>query len=340
MYQIEVKKLKKYFNKKIVLKDIDFKVKKGELMCLLGPSGCGKSTTLKIISGLTLEDSGEIYLKGKLSNKIPAEKRGAIIVFQDYALFPHMSVYDNIAFGLKIKKVNKDILDKKVKDMIEILKLKGFENKFPKELSGGQKQRVSIGRALAVDPEVLLLDEPFANLDINIKSSIREMILDIQKKLKVTTILVTHDKEDALTMADKIALMIDGSIMQYGTPKELYEKPITKEVADFFGERNYIKCISKNSEVITEIGNLNVELKRKGEFNIVVNPEDISIGLKEKENSINGQILKRTYAGEKIYYIIKCKDKILKVTDYSKNLYKVSEMVKINIDFNRISFLN
>lgn len=340
MYQIEVKKLKKYFNKKIVLKDIDFKVKKGELMCLLGPSGCGKSTTLKIISGLTLEDSGEIYLKGKLSNKIPAEERGAIIVFQDYALFPHMSVYDNIAFGLKIKKVNKDILDKKVKDMIEILKLKGFENKFPKELSGGQKQRVSIGRALAVDPEVLLLDEPFANLDINIKSSIREMILDIQKKLKVTTILVTHDKEDALTMADKIVLMIDGSIMQYGTPKELYEKPKTKEVADFFGERNYIKCISKNNEVITEIGKFNVELKRKGEFNIVVNPEDIFIGLEEKENSINGQILKRTYAGEKIYYIIKCKDKILKVTDYSKNLYKVSEMVKINIDFNRISFLN
>lgn len=241
MKEIEVKGIKKIFNNKNVLDNISFSVEKGELMCLLGPSGCGKSTTLNIIAGLLQEDGGEILISGKNIKNIPVEKREIVILFQEYMLFPHLNVYNNIAFGLNMRKENKNRIKEKVNKILEMLSLQGLEYKYPKELSGGQKQRVAIGRALAIEPKVLLLDEPFTSLDINIRNSIRELVLKIQKKLGITTILVTHDKEEALMMSDHISLMINGKIIQHGTPKEIYENPNSKEVANFLEKEIILK---------------------------------------------------------------------------------------------------
>ncbi|MEG1647124.1 MAG: ABC transporter ATP-binding protein, partial [Clostridia bacterium] len=203
-------------------------IKEGEIVSLLGKSGCGKSTTLQIIAGLIQPDSGDILFNQSSVLNVCTQKRNAVIVFQDYLLFPHMTVYENIEFGLKMKGEKKYIRKLKVYKLIELVKLKGFEEEYPSQLSGGQKQRVAIARTLAINPKVLLLDEPFSNLDINLRNEMREFVLDLQKKLKITTILVTHDKEEALMMSDKIAVMIDGSINQFDTPINLYKKPTSK----------------------------------------------------------------------------------------------------------------
>ena len=208
MSSVKLVNITKSFDEKIVLEDINIDIKDGELVSLLGVSGCGKSTTLQLIAGLINPDSGDIIFNDKSVLNIPTGKRDAVIVFQDYLLFPHMSVYENIEFGLKMKNINKKIRKDKVKELIKLVKLNGYENKYPSELSGGQKQRVAIARTLAINPKVLLLDEPFSNLDINLRNEMREFVLNLQKKLNITTILVTHDKEEALIMSDKIAVMV------------------------------------------------------------------------------------------------------------------------------------
>ena len=241
MSSVKLVNITKSFDEKIVLEDINIDIKNGELVSLLGVSGCGKSTTLQLIAGLINPDSGDIIFNDKSVLNTPTGKRDAVIVFQDYLLFPHMSVYENIEFGLKMKNINKKIRKDKVKELIKLVKLNGYENKYPSELSGGQKQRVAIARTLAINPKVLLLDEPFSNLDINLRNEMREFVLNLQKKLNITTILVTHDKEEALIMSDKIAVMVNGKIEQFDKPETLYQKPRTKSVANIFGERNYIK---------------------------------------------------------------------------------------------------
>lgn len=241
MSSVKLVNITKSFDEKIVLQDINIDIKDGELVSLLGVSGCGKSTTLQLIAGLINPDSGDIIFNDKSVLNTPTGKRDAVIVFQDYLLFPHMSVYENIEFGLKMKNINKKIRKDKVNELIKLVKLNGYENKYPSELSGGQKQRVAIARTLAINPKVLLLDEPFSNLDINLRNEMREFVLNLQKKLNITTILVTHDKEEALIMSDKIAVMVNGKIEQFDKPETLYQKPRTKSVANIFGERNYIK---------------------------------------------------------------------------------------------------
>ena len=241
MSSVKLVNITKSFDEKIVLQDINIDIKDGELVSLLGVSGCGKSTTLQLIAGLINPDSGDIIFNDKSVLNTPTGKRDAVIVFQEYLLFPHMSVYENIEFGLKMKNINKKIRKDKVNELIKLVKLNGYENKYPSELSGGQKQRVAIARTLAINPKVLLLDEPFSNLDINLRNEMREFVLNLQKKLHITTILVTHDKEEALIMSDKIAVMVNGKIEQFDKPEILYQKPRTKSVANIFGERNYIK---------------------------------------------------------------------------------------------------
>ena len=240
MSSVKIVNLTKSFNNIEILKNINIDINQGEFVTLLGKSGCGKSTTLKLIAGLVNPDSGDILFDEKSVLNTKTQNREAVIVFQDYSLFPHMNVFENIEFGLKIKKINKNTRKNKVKELLNLVKLEGFEKKYPSQLSGGQKQRVAIARTLAVNPKILLLDEPFSSLDINLRSEMREFVLNLQKSLNITTILVTHDKEEALMMSDKIAVMINGEIAQFDTPKNLYEKPISKEVANIFGQRNYI----------------------------------------------------------------------------------------------------
>ena len=224
MSSVKLININKSFDEKTVLENINIDIKDGEIVSLLGVSGCGKSTTLQLIAGLINPDSGDITFNDKSVLNIPTGKREAVIVFQDYLLFPHMSVYENIEFGLKVKNINKKIRKDKVDELIRLVKLNGYENKYPSELSGGQKQRVAIARTLAVNPKVLLLDEPFSNLDINLRNEMREFVLNLQKKLNITTILVTHDKEEALIMSDKIAVMVNGKIEQFDKPDILYQK--------------------------------------------------------------------------------------------------------------------
>ena len=261
MSKITLKNIEKSFNKIKVLNNINFEAPEGNVVSLLGPSGCGKTTTLKIIAGLIKADNGEIFLGDKDIANVSVEKRGTVIVFQDYLLFPHLNIEENIGFGLKMARIPKKEISLRVERMLELVQLKGYNKKYPNKLSGGQQQRVALARALAIEPKVLLLDEPFSNLDTKLRKDMREFTLEIQRKLNITTILVTHDKEEALMSSDKIAIMLNGEIKQFGTPEELYERPISIEVADFFGEKNYIDGLVENNMFISDICNLPVEME-------------------------------------------------------------------------------
>lgn len=338
MSKIWLKNIYKNFDNKRVLEDINLSVEEGSMISLLGPSGCGKSTTLKIIAGILTPDKGDILFNGNSVLKVPIEKRGAVIVFQNHLLFPHLSVEDNIGFGLRMAKVDKAERMKKVKDLIELVELQGHEKKYPDELSGGQSQRVSIARALAIEPKVLLLDEPFSSLDINLRQSMREFICNIQRRLGITTILVTHDKDDALMTSDEIAVMINGSIRQVGTPIEIYERPNSPEVANFFGERNYIKGMINDHIFSCVFGKYEVEPVRSISVKAMVKPEDVHILPSDQASAIKGVIKTRTYVGDRVFYTIICSNEELRCTASSERLYEPLEEVAVNIDFKKAMF--
>lgn len=220
------------------VKGISLDVKEGEFLTILGPSGCGKTTTLRIIAGFVKADCGSIVIDNKDVTLTPPYERNANTVFQNYALFPHLSVFDNVAFGLNLKKVNRNEVYERVTNMLKIVQMEGYENKMPEHLSGGQKQRVAIARAIINNPKVLLLDEPLGALDLKLRKQMQLELKHLQRKLGITFIFVTHDQEEALTMSDRICVMNNGLIEQIGTPEEIYEKPDTRFVADFIGETN------------------------------------------------------------------------------------------------------
>lgn len=332
MSSVKIVNLTKSFNNIEILKNINIDINQGEFVTLLGKSGCGKSTTLKLIAGLVNPDSGDILFDEKSVLNTKTQNREAVIVFQDYSLFPHMNVFENIEFGLKIKKINKNTRKNKVKELLNLVKLEGFEKKYPSQLSGGQKQRVAIARTLAVNPKILLLDEPFSSLDINLRNEMREFVLNLQKSLNITTILVTHDKEEALMMSDKIAVMINGEIAQFDTPKNLYEKPISKEVANIFGQRNYINGniidgIYKSDLISIDLNNN--ENEKNIEF--MISKEDINIHNFNHIEGLEAKVLKKVYAGDITYYDVSINDTLIKISS-NNSLYEVGEDVKITIN--------
>ncbi len=338
MYKIELKNLSKTFENKEVLKNINLIVNEGEMVSLLGPSGCGKTTTLKIIAGLFSPDCGDILFGEKSIVNIPVEKRGAVIVFQDYLLFPHMTVEENIAFGLKMAKVKKDKRITRVKEMTQLVQLEGHEKKYPGELSGGQRQRVAIARALAIEPKVLLLDEPFSNLDTRLRESMRNFVCNIQKKMGITTILVTHDKEEALMASDRIAVMLDGEIKQFGSPREIYETPNSKLVADFFGEKNYLKGEVKNGFFQCSLGEFKTNFNKYTRAIAMIKPEEIEVWDCEKDQGFWVKIDSKRYAGDKIYYNLSVEGIQLKCAVSSKQLFEINQKVWLEIDFDRVVF--
>lgn len=339
MSEVKLVNLSKNFDGRNVLDNINLTIEEGKLISLLGPSGCGKSTTLKLISGLINPDGGDILFNNNSILNIRTEKRDAVIVFQDYLLFPHMNIYDNIDFGLKMRKENKHIRKEKVNKIIELVKLNGYEKKYPSELSGGQKQRVAIARSLVINPKVLLLDEPFSNLDIRLRDNMREFVLDIQRKLNITTILVTHDKEEALIMSDKVAIMLDGKIKQFGTPNDIYEKPESIEVANFFGEKNYIKGKIQNNILKTDLGKFKVNYNENSDVNVMVSPERISMYSLSHESIVLGIVTKKKYAGDRIYYNVDVRNNNLKISSVN-NSYNIGDQVKIEIDFENAVYFN
>jgi len=238
-----VEKLNKNFGSTPILKDISFEIEEGEFVCFLGPSGCGKTTLLLCLAGLESPSSGEIYKNGQVITSAPPSQRDVGIVFQSYALFPNLSVYDNIAFGLVNLKWAKDKVREAVRGLVSLLSLEGHEDKYPSQLSGGQQQRVALARALAVSPSLLLLDEPLSALDAQVRARLRNEIRDLQQRLKITTVMVTHDQEEAQTLADRIVLLNEGRIEQIGTPWQIYNEPATPFVADFMGVSNLIQGV-------------------------------------------------------------------------------------------------
>lgn len=329
---IELINITKKFNNKSVLKNINLDIREGEIISILGKSGCGKSTTLQLIAGLMEPHDGDILFNNESVLNIPTDKRDVVIMFQDYRLFPHMTVFENIEFGLKVRKEDRKIRKHKVEELLSLVKLDELEQKFPHQLSGGQSQRVAIARSLAVNPKVLLLDEPFSNLDINLRDEMREFVLGLQKRLKKTMVLVTHDKEEALIMSDRIGVMIDGEIKQFDTPKTLYERPINKEVANIFGERNYIKGRLNKGRFFSDIVELSLDTDENIEnAEIMIPIENIIIDADTSKGSIKGRIRKKRYAGGKTYYNVEVKEYILKVIS-SENIYREDDEVSLFID--------
>lgn len=278
---IELKSLCKEYKGYEALKNINLYVKKNEFITLLGPSGCGKTTTLRLIAGFDIPTSGQILFKDKDISTLPPHKRNVNTVFQRYALFPHLDIYENIAFGLNLKNMDSDIIDKKVKNMLHLVNLDGFEKRDVDSLSGGQQQRIAIARALVNEPEVLLLDEPLAALDLKIRKEMQTELKKMQQSLGITFIFVTHDQEEALTMSDTVVVMKDGSIQQIGTPQMIYNEPKTAFVADFIGESNIIDGIMHEDLVVEFLGRkfkcLDKGFKEMESVDVVIRPEDIKI---------------------------------------------------------------
>lgn len=302
---IKIENLTKAFDNKTILNSINLTIEEGEFFSLLGYSGCGKTTTLKLISGIYSVDSGDIKINDNSIINTPMEKRNLPFVLQEPYLFPHMKVYDNLAFPIKIAKEPKSVIDEKVNHILEVLELKGLENMYPRKLSGGQKQRVSLGRGLITSPKILLLDEPFSSLDITLRASMRTLIKKLHKDLNLTVIFVTHDKEEALTLSDKIALMSGGKILQVGTPNEVYESPNSVDVASFFGNCNILEgsVIGKTfKSKIGEFENLtfqNSDIDTIPSCKIAVKSEDLV--LHKEDNSIL-YIKDKHYVGDSYIY--------------------------------------
>ena len=298
---IEMKNINKHYGNFKASDNVNFSIGKGRLIGLLGPSGSGKTTILRMIAGLEKPDSGEIIIDGKVVNDIPASKRGIGFVFQNYALFRYMTVYDNVAFGLQIQKVQKSDIDKRVMELIKLVGLAGFENRYPSQLSGGQRQRVAFARALAPNPQVLLLDEPFAAIDAKVRQELRSWLKDMIQKLGVTSIFVTHDQDEAIEVADEIIVTNKGRIEQTGTPYEVYRSPKTAFTSVFFGQTCEIKDYMqfKTFDAV------------EGYDKAIVRPEFVKLTKKGetqkfKSSALEGIIKRKSFRGNYIEYTIDC----------------------------------
>lgn len=307
---IELKEISKTYGENKVLNNLSLNIKKNEFLTLLGPSGCGKTTTLKIIAGFENADEGVVLFADENITNLPPYKRKLNTVFQKYALFPHMNIYENIAFGLKIKKLPKNEIDKKVKEMLKLVALEGFEKRSVESLSGGQQQRVAIARALVNEPEVLLLDEPLGALDLKLRKEMQLELKKIQQELGITFIFVTHDQEEALTMSDTIVVMNKGVIQQMGSPEDIYNEPANAFVADFIGESNILDGIMLEDYKV-QFSNVVFECVDKG-FNknelidVVIRPEDIEITSVEN-GMLQGKVNSVTFKG--VHYEIEVEEK-------------------------------
>ena len=297
---IEFRNIVKSFDNQIVLKGVNLDIYENEFVTLLGPSGCGKTTLLRILGGFLNADEGQVIFDGEKINDKPPYEREVNTVFQKYALFPHLNVYENIAFGLKIKKMGKDVIEQKVMKMLKLIGLEGYENKNTTLLSGGQQQRVAIARALVNEPKVLLLDEPLAALDLKLRKEMQYELKRIQQEVGITFIFVTHDQEEALTMSDKIVVMRSGEIQQIGTPQEIYNEPANRYVANFIGESNIIPGIMLEDYKVRfddiTFDCVDYGFKENEPVDVVIRPEDIDI-VSTKDGKMTGEVLSVLFKG-------------------------------------------
>lgn len=310
---IEIKEVNKSYGSNLILNNISLSVHNGEFLTLLGPSGCGKTTLLRLISGFEQPSSGEIYFNGQCINSLPPQKRDVHTVFQSYALFPHLSVYENVAFALRCKKMDEKTIAARVEETLRLVQLESFAKRDIQQLSGGQQQRVAIARAVINRPQVLLLDEPLSSLDYRLRKKMQYELKQLQKALNMTFIFVTHDQEEALSMSDRIVIFNHGHIEQIGTPRQVYETPANLYVAKFIGEANIFKIQIKGvsgENLLTEIESVPIECRNTGNYqpgdkvHLIIRPEDIRV-LKDSETDdtsgmLPGKIIDIVYKGSTI----------------------------------------
>ena len=330
---IELKNISKNFEDQQVLKGIDLNIYENEFLTLLGPSGCGKTTLLRIIGGFEEPSNGQLIFDGKDISKVPPYKREVNTVFQKYALFPFLNVADNIAFGLNLKKMDKDVIEKKVSRMLELVGLKGFEKRDVTLLSGGQQQRVAIARALVNEPKVLLLDEPLGALDAKLRKDMQTELKKIQKEVGITFIFVTHDQVEALSMSDTIVVLNDGVIQQIGTPMDIYNEPQNRFVAEFIGESNIIEG-NMIKDCLVNFDGRDWECVDKGfkdneDIEVVLRPEDMDV-VEPEAGKVSGIIISKVFMGVHYEYLVETKNRNYKV--HTTENYEIGKKVGLTID--------
>ena len=313
LFAVEFRNVTKAFGDVQAVRNLNFSIEKGKLVTLLGPSGCGKTTTLRLIAGLEMVTDGNIFIDNKEVTKISASDRDVSMVFQSYALFPHMTVMQNVSYGLTMSRISKKEIKERSNNGLELVGLSGYGERLPSELSGGQQQRVAVARALVLEPEVLLFDEPLSNLDAKLRRRVREEIRELQQELGLTTVYVTHDQEEALAVSDRIIVMNEAVIAQEGTPKQLYEEPINLFVSDFIGDANLINSSILEIDGINallDIGGIQLESPHRGlmpgNAMVAIRPQSVCLHESENENGISGKILKSSYLGDHLEYTVKC----------------------------------
>lgn len=319
---VELVELTKVFDNGVVAVDrVSLQIQQGEFFSLLGPSGCGKTTTLRMIAGFEHPTAGEIRIEGRPMGSTPPFRRNVNTVFQNYALFPHMTVYDNVAFGLRMKRIPRDEIARRVREALQLVRLQGFEERYPRQLSGGQQQRVALARALVNRPRVLLLDEPLGALDLKLRKEMQLELKHLQMTVGITFIYVTHDQEEALTMSDRIAVMNAGRVLQVGTPVEIYERPSSRFVADFIGESNFLRGrvteVGSGEVSVTLDGGFPVSVRcdllpaRGTEVTVAVRPEKIRIAPAEAPEAnglVRGRVEEVIYIGTDTFYVVRITD--------------------------------
>ena len=306
---LQLKQINKYFGRSHVIKDVNIDFEKGHFVTFLGPSGCGKTTLLRMVAGFYEPDDGEILLNGKRIERIPPYSRNTAMVFQEYALFPHMNVFDNVSYGLRVKNRPKEEIERRVKEALDLMQLKGMEDRFPNHMSGGQQQRVAVARALVMNPEVLLLDEPLSNLDAKLRESVRVELRDIQKKMGLSTIYVTHDQSEALSMSDMIVVLKGGVVHQTGSPQEIYFEPKTPFVADFIGTTNLLSVKGLGENTVS-YGNDRIPTTKSvnagQEYCLSIRPECLKLVKEAVDGQVNVKVTiqNKMFLGEKIRYFV------------------------------------
>ena len=306
---LQLKQINKYFGQSHVIKDVNIDFEKGHFVTFLGPSGCGKTTLLRMVAGFYEPDDGEILLNGKRIERIPPYSRNTAMVFQEYALFPHMNVFDNVSYGLRVKNRPKEEIERRVKEALDLMQLKGMEDRFPNQMSGGQQQRVAVARALVMNPEVLLLDEPLSNLDAKLRESVRVELRDIQKKMGLSTIYVTHDQSEALSMSDMIVVLKGGVVHQTGSPQEIYFEPKTPFVADFIGTTNLLSVKGLGENTVS-YGNDRIPTAKSvnagQEYCLSIRPECLKLVKEAVDGQVNVKVTiqNKMFLGEKIRYFV------------------------------------
>jgi putative spermidine/putrescine transport system ATP-binding protein len=340
MTAVQLKGVRKEFGTFTAISHIDLDIQSGELVALLGPSGCGKTTTLRMIAGLEVPSAGQICFDGNDVSEVAVQKRNVGMVFQRYALFPHMTVEKNVMFGLKVRGTDKAEIEERLTEILDVVQLSDFRHRFPAQLSGGQMQRVAIARTLITNPSVLMMDEPLANLDTKLRGEMRRFIRALQQRLGITTIFVTHDQIEAMELADRVAVIFDGNLAQYDAPDALYKRPNSTEIADFMGATNVFEATIAGKVATAAFGALTLDTAASdGVGHVMLRGEAIDLHLEQPTDTANvmqGKVTAREFFGANITYSVDCKGALIQVTEQSRRMVDIGQKVWLSIPPDRI----